>query len=168
MNVTFRPAVYGDAPLLARIHCTSWAATYRGLMPEAYLAQWTDPVRREGIWRERLSSGDRETLICLAGGRPAGFFSLAGPDKDLGAAVRELRAIYLLPEWQGQGVGSAAMDFIVPHAREQGYTALSLWVLRENARAVRFYLRHGFMPDGQAKTLAAQAPVFVERYLKTL
>ena len=65
-------------------------------------------------------------------------------------------------------IGGAAMEFILSHARAQGYTALSLWVLRDNARAVRFYRRHGFSPDGQAKTLAAEAPVLVERYLKRL
>ena len=168
MKLTIRPAVCADAETLARIHCDSWAAAYRGLMPEAFLAEWTDPAMRTELWRSRLSTGDGEHFLCLSDGQAAGFFSLAAPDDDLEGTVRELRAIYLLPDWWGRGIGGAAMEFILSHARAQGYTALSLWVLRDNARAVRFYRRHGFSPDGQAKTLAAEAPVLVERYLKRL
>ncbi|MDQ3703226.1 MAG: GNAT family N-acetyltransferase [Chloroflexota bacterium] len=55
---------------------------------------------------------------------------------------RELHALYVLPAYWGQGVGHRLLAAAGP--------VWELWVLRDNARARRFYERHGWRPDGAA------------------
>ncbi|MFC5418861.1 GNAT family N-acetyltransferase [Bosea eneae] len=48
--------------------------------------------------------------------------------------------LYVLPAYQGQGVGSALLDVAQRRCSE-----LNLWTFQRNAIARRFYERHGFM-----------------------
>ncbi len=69
--LSLRPATLDDAALIASIHSTSWQATYRGLLPDAFL---DGEVTREraAYWEARLSApgGERRiVLIAELGGR---------------------------------------------------------------------------------------------------
>ena len=60
---------------------------------------------------QQIGNRTRQTILhqmILPDDQAAGFFSLAAPDDDLEGTVRELRAIYLLPDWWGRGIGGAA------------------------------------------------------------
>ena len=79
----------------------------------------------------------------------------------------ELAGLYLVPEAQGSGLADALFDRGVEWLRARGHRSMGLWVLKENARARRFYERHGFKDDGgrkQCETLLAPAV----RYRKAL
>jgi GNAT superfamily N-acetyltransferase len=56
----------------------------------------------------------------------------------------ELRQFYLLGPWQGRGVASALMDWVLPEARRLGAEDIYLSVYIDNHRARRFYERYGF------------------------
>lgn len=58
----------------------------------------------------------------------------------------EVRRLYVEPVLQGQGIGAALLDYAV---RELGVTRL--WALEKNERAIAFYARHGFFPNGEKK-----------------
>ncbi|KUL51512.1 acetyltransferase [Streptomyces sp. NRRL F-4489] len=62
--------------------------------------------------------------------------------------VAELMALYVAPDLIGTGIGRTLLDAGTARARAHGYGAMSLWVVRGNARAERFYRRAGFAPDG--------------------
>ena len=49
--------------------------------------------------------------------------------------------LYVLPSWQGQGVGSALLE----HAKRLRPDGLQLWTFASNLAAGRFYQRHGFV-----------------------
>ncbi|MGE8490929.1 MAG: GNAT family N-acetyltransferase, partial [Paraburkholderia nemoris] len=51
--LSLRPATLADAALIASIHSTSWQATYRNLLPDAFL---DGEVTREraAYWEARL------------------------------------------------------------------------------------------------------------------
>jgi ribosomal protein S18 acetylase RimI-like enzyme len=51
----------------------------------------------------------------------------------------ELSNLYVEPEVIGQGIGSALLE----HAKLRRPAGLRFWVFQENARARRFYERHG-------------------------
>jgi GNAT superfamily N-acetyltransferase len=57
--------------------------------------------------------------------------------------------LYVDPEWTGRGIGSQLIDI----AKERYPSGLNLWTFQSNARARRFYERHGFsareMTDGE-------------------
>lgn len=53
---------------------------------------------------------------------------------------RELKQLYLDPNWRGRGLG----DRFVALAKQQRPDGLSLWTFQVNGAARRFYERHGF------------------------
>ena len=57
----------------------------------------------------------------------------------------EIEAIHSLPESWGTGLGAAMLDFAL-----KGRSA-GLWAFEENARARRFYEKHGFAFTGERR-----------------
>ena len=60
--------------------------------------------------------------------------------------VGEIFALYILSEYYGTGLGRRLMEAGLERLRD--YPRVCLWVLKENARAIRFYEKCGFLPDG--------------------
>ena len=58
--------------------------------------------------------------------------------------VAKLHKLYLLPEKQGQGVGSRAMELVKQQIKEAGYAYLRLNVNRQNGKAIKSYQKNGF------------------------
>ncbi len=72
---------------------------------------------------------------------PVGYFGyrfVPGESKML------LSKLYLLRNFRGQGMGTAAMDFIIQKAVSLQLNQLTLTVHRENRRTIGFYERYGF------------------------
>lgn len=53
--------------------------------------------------------------------------------------------IAVLPEMRGRGVGKILMNEAEVLASRQGYSAISLYVSRDNFNAIGFYLRFGYL-----------------------
>lgn len=60
----------------------------------------------------------------------------------------ELKRIYLLSRFHGTGLGAALMAAAVAEARTRGAPRLLLGVYANNARAIAFYRKQGFVPIG--------------------
>ena len=58
----------------------------------------------------------------------------------------EVRRLYVEPVLQGQGIGAALLDYAI-----QELHVTRLWALEKNIRAIAFYARHGFHPNGERK-----------------
>ncbi|MFK0291177.1 GNAT family N-acetyltransferase [Streptomyces sp. NPDC090442] len=153
-----------DVDAVAEVRVRGWQSAYRGLMPPAYLAALSVAEdadrRREWFARRRPEAWE---LVAERSGGVVGWLA-AGParDPDLApgrrelpsgrAPVAELLALYVAPPLIGTGVGRALLDAGTAGARARGFGALSLWVVRGNARAQRFYERAGFAPDGAERS----------------
>jgi GNAT superfamily N-acetyltransferase len=149
-----RRAEAADAPILARIHVTSWQHAYADLLPRHVLDELSVDDS-EARWRGRLPA--REPYCCLVavdtGNVPLGFVS-AGPnlDEPSEAAVGQVYAIYVHPGHWRAGRGSALLTAATAHLRAIGCVAANLWVLETNVRARAFYSRHGWHADGRCRT----------------
>ena len=60
------------------------------------------------------------------------------------------------------------MDRVLARSAAAGYSSITLWVLRDNERARRFYERAGFAPDGATNVLTSLAGVLELRYHQAL
>ena len=100
-----RPATVDDARAIAEVHVASWRATYRGVLPDAFLDRLSVD-EREAQRREILedTSGEWGTLVAEEGGRVIGFAAF-GPSRDDDAppGTGEVPAIYVAPEVVGTG-----------------------------------------------------------------
>lgn len=136
-----------DAPAIARIHVDAWRAAYEGIIPAAFLAGLS-MERREAAWREAIARGIPELLVAKDAAGVLGWIAF-GACRDPGAAANrgEIQAIYLAPSHWAQGIGRLLWREARQRLVRQGFTSASLWVLAENARALRFYRAAGFVPD---------------------
>jgi len=163
--------VPADAAAIAAVHVGTWQGAYRGLLPDEHLDA-LDVARWTAGW-QRLLTGDRArsaTLVAVAGERVVGFVDVVpSRDDDAAADTAEVTSIYVLPTAWGTGAGRGLMAAAVDSSRSQGFRAATLWVLRGNERARRFYERAGWSVDGATKTdVVAGAPVTEVRYRRDL
>ncbi|WP_426561685.1 GNAT family N-acetyltransferase [Angustibacter sp. McL0619] len=153
MPYSIRAARPGDEHSLGPVHLQVWREAYAGVLPAPYLAELSVESFTER-WHELLRSeadgtAPRRTFVLCADGEPVGI-ATAGPSRDDPAdPAFELYAINVLAAHHGSGRSrallEAAVDAVAPDA------PLSLWVLRGNDRAMAFYRRLGFAPDGRTK-----------------
>lgn len=143
-TVTLRPLRPGDARQCARIHYRGWRETYGDLLPQEHWESDTLP-RRERMWEQKVLASDPVT-VAEVGGAIAGF-AMAGAPRGKGGvpsvAPVELYALYVAKEFHGRGVGQALLDELIPWP-----SAAEVWAAEENPRALRFYAKNGFVPDG--------------------
>jgi GNAT superfamily N-acetyltransferase len=141
--VTIRPADRSDAEALAPLHVEVWEEAYTGLMPQRIL----DDRRAEPLatrverWRERIAWPHGSTWVADDGGALAGFVS-TGRGRH-GSGDLEVMALYIRRGHYDTGLGHRLLVTAI------GDQPAYLWVLDGNARAIRFYERHGFAFDGQ-------------------
>ncbi|HEX9561744.1 MAG TPA: GNAT family N-acetyltransferase [Candidatus Dormibacteraeota bacterium] len=137
-----RTATLGDAPAIARVHVSSWLSTYRGLLPDDFLASLSETNYAER-WKRVISEGTSKVVVAEDAADVVGFASggreRAGEPRYEG----ELYAIYVLDAAQRRGFGRELVRASVEGLRELGLTDMIIWVLRDNRPAREFYERLG-------------------------
>jgi len=147
-----RNAVVNDAGQIARVHVAAWRYAYAGLMPDSVLRSQSES-RREVFWRGYISEKHNWPVFVLDCERIEGFASvIPARDKDVDSSLfSELAAIYLSEPASGKALGAQLLSYCMNEARAQNRQSMVLWVLDNNERAIRFYSKHGFIPDGESK-----------------
>jgi ribosomal protein S18 acetylase RimI-like enzyme len=87
------------------------------------------------------------THLLLEGIQVVGTFALR-VQNHRSSHVATLESFAMHPAFRGRGFGARAMDEIVTVARFKGVRRLELLVETDNARALRFYEKHGFVREG--------------------
>ncbi len=146
-----RPATLDDQEVIAAVRVATWRVAYAGMMSDSALAAM-DPVAQGA--RRRAWFADRPRTeyeyVTEHHGRVVGFVHGGQYRDDAGLApdAGEVYALYVLPEEQGMGFGTALLGTAVEHLQDRGLSPVLLWVLRDNTPTRRFYERRGFAPDG--------------------
>jgi ribosomal protein S18 acetylase RimI-like enzyme len=148
VTVTLRHATPDDLMVVGALHQRSRVAAYSSFLPPEALADPT-PEAMGRYWVERWvwERDSHRMTVAERDGALAGF-SYSGPDDEDGPDTGLLCAIHLDPAERGRGVGRDLMVDALAGLRAQGFQHAVLWVLRENARARRFYERGGWHPTG--------------------
>jgi ribosomal protein S18 acetylase RimI-like enzyme len=137
-----RLADIDDAGAIAAVHVASWRTTYRGLLPDEFLASLDNAGYAER-WRRILEDDSSRVYVAGDGREIVGFASggreRAGEDGYRG----ELYAIYVVEDAQRTGHGRRLVQAVAGGIRELGFDDMIVWVLRDNAGARRFYERLG-------------------------
>lgn len=136
-----RPAHPSEAASIARVHDQCWRDTYRGMMPATVIERAT-LARRKAMWERILSAPADARCAYVVEDRGIGIIGCAwGGPEESGDFVyhAELLGIYLLPAYQGRGLGRALFNAVAANLLRQRYPSLLLWALMENQHARRFY-----------------------------
>lgn len=115
-----------------------------------------DNVLSVDKFSEYLTDPTRTVLKVISNDAIVGYAMLidAEPsDPDVRAALTlrpttELSKLYVLPGNHGSGAAASLMAAVVTHAHESGSAGIWLGVNQENARAQKFYAKHGFTRVG--------------------
>jgi GNAT superfamily N-acetyltransferase len=155
---------------MAEVHVASWRAAYRGLLPDAYLADLSVEAVA-GLWSGILvDPAPGHVVVAELDGHVVGF-AHGGPsgDDDAPVATSEVYTIYLRPDVWGGGHGRVLMEAVLERLRSDGYTTVTLWMLSTNDRARRFYLRQGWSVRSGVRTQAFGGQVVTDhRFGRTL
>lgn len=138
-----RLPVLGDADTIADVQVQGWRDAYAHLLPaEFYNAIARENRRRMWVALLRRAKLPDRLRVAQMGGKVVGVALADLPPE--GEFVRELHLylIYIRSQVYGTGVGQALLDAVV------GNDPAELWVAKENPRAIGFYRRNGFAPDG--------------------
>lgn len=141
----YRMATEADAAALADLGRRSFVETFGHLYDPDDLALFL-AGHSEERWRDELVDPAFAVRVAEAGGVPVAYAKLGPPSlpfEPRGRAI-ELRQFYVLEPWQGTGVATTLMDWILDEARVGGADRLYLSVFTDNRRARRFYYRYGF------------------------
>ena len=137
-----RPATPADATAIARVHVDSWRTSYRGMLPDDFLASLSESGYLER-WTRLLSDGSNLIYVAEEDGEVIGFASggreRAGEDGFSG----ELYAIYLLEAFKRRGLGRELVRATVAGLRGLGIDDMIIWALTDNQPARAFYERLG-------------------------
>lgn len=85
------------------------------------------------VWMRDTVLVERHTWVASYDGRVVGMLVLDGPDW--------VDQLYVDPEVQGRGIGTRLLELALSELGDGG----RLWCFESNARARRFYERHGFV-----------------------
>jgi GNAT superfamily N-acetyltransferase len=135
-----RQATLEDAAGIAKVHVDTWRTTYRGIVPEEFLANMSYQ-ESEKRWAARLNDSEGKTCIYVAEdeARHIVGFVCGGPDRDNDPVYKgELYAIYILQAYHGQGLGRRLTLALVEELLQMGLDSMILWVFAVNP-ARRFY-----------------------------
>jgi ribosomal protein S18 acetylase RimI-like enzyme len=143
-----RRARLDDAAAVAYVHVAGWRETYPGIVPARTLASM-DVFSRTRYWAQVLDNKRNRTDIFVAempidGEERVVGFGVNGPEQvGLRDYSGEFHALYVLKVGQGQGLGTRLMTTMAAALTTRGMTACTVWALRDNWRARRFYEKMG-------------------------
>lgn len=136
-----------DAHAVAQIHVATWREAYRGIVPDDYLATLS-VERRELIWRQAIEKSMPEVWVAAEESSIVGWIAFGQcRDADKSPDVGEVWAINIRPAHWSRGIGRALWQAARARLQQRGFKETTLWVLRANERAMRFYRAAGFFPN---------------------
>ena len=127
-----RLATLSDAKGIAKVHVDSWRSTYTSIIPDDYL-YGLSYEGREKLWEDNMSKS-KVYVAESESGEIVGF-STGGKErsekyKDF---TGELYAIYILKEYQGQGIGKKLMNPVINDLIKLDIFSMIVLVLEKNS-----------------------------------
>jgi diamine N-acetyltransferase len=147
---TIRLATLADAEALAELGTRTFRETFSEANTPEDMAQYLAEHFGGGLQRAELEDASAHFLLLLAEGRPGGYVKLRrGPARGRAQKPLEICRFYLDAAWHGTGAARLLIEAIDGLAVRDGHDELWLAVWEHNARAIRFYSKHGFARVGE-------------------
>ena len=127
-----RKAVLADARGIAKVHVDSWKTTYDNIVPVEYLNKLSYESR-EQLWKNSIPNGGvyvAETSEGEIVGFASGGKERTGKYPDYAG---ELYVIYILKEYQGNGLGSLLVKPLIDELQLQNISTMLVLVLEDNS-----------------------------------
>lgn len=137
MNYLIREMVKEDTKQVQDVAKKSWNATYEGIIPNEIQENFLKSAYNDEMMEWRLSNS--LMLVAEADNMIAGFTNFSSVNEK---GQAELSAVYLLPEYQGEGIGSALLNTGIK--KLENVREIHLDVEKDNTIGTAFYKAKGF------------------------
>jgi len=119
-----------------------WPHTFESLLSKEQIKYMMDMMYSQESLEKQMDDGCHY-LIAEKDGEYHGYVSYETGYK--GSDITKVHKIYILPSTQGSGLGRLFINKVADIAKKNKNTELCLNVNRENAKAIGFYERMGFV-----------------------
>lgn len=149
-SFSIRTATLADAEALAELGTRTFRETFAKDNTPEDMADYLAEHFGGGLQRAELEDSAVLFLLLEAQGLPAGYVKLRrGAANARGRRPLEICRFYVDRAWHGRGAALELMAAIEALAARDGHDELWLAVWEHNARAIRFYEKHGFVRVGE-------------------
>lgn len=157
-----RRALVEDCGQLAELHTMAWKDAYKDILPKSFL-DGLDVSARKVNWEKVIAQDLHLVFLHIVDEELSGFAAICpSRDEDVDSTFGEISSIYYQRSAWGQGFADELMAHVLSELSGTGYEKTTLWVLRKNDRAISFYKKHGFCPDGMEQEFERNGVVFDE------
>ncbi|MBS1702067.1 MAG: GNAT family N-acetyltransferase [Armatimonadetes bacterium] len=141
-SFVIRNAKPGDGLGIATVQVQTWRDAYAGIVDQTVLDSLS--IEEAGIrTEERIAESSFIRLVATVGDTIVGFAVYGWKPEKPFECEWFLFALYVLPEYQGVGIGRGLLDRVKAFGREAGAARLVFGVLSANEPSKEFYRRQG-------------------------
>lgn len=157
-NIIFLDAVPEDAEGIRFVQKETWLATYPNPSLGISRADIEEKINEmqgdsglERLQKRILEQHDSHTWVAKNSNQVIGFIGVQKTEAD-----NKIRALYVLPEYQGKGIGRKLIQLGLDWLDETKQTSLE--VVSYNTKAINFYKPLGFIESGETTNNAGHLP----------
>lgn len=152
MEINIRRLTINDAAELSVMARQTFFDTFVDTCADDDMKLFLDEFYNEQQLRQELSDEDGYCYFAVVDGVPVAYLYFKEDYSSLTMMQKwkslELKRIYVLKEFHGQGISQKLMDYIINYAIENKYEVIWLGVWEHNLRAQKFYAKNGFENSG--------------------
>ena len=141
-DILYRIATEEDCYAIAKLKGIIWNTTYQGIYSDEALAGY-DVVKNEKIFQQIVNNPEIELYVATDRDKIIGFMTCGRPYKPFRHYKQEIGLLYILKEYQRQGIGSSFFDIAREQVKEAGYGEFFVGVNSRNINAIDFYTYMG-------------------------
>ncbi|AIQ91930.1 MULTISPECIES: GNAT family N-acetyltransferase [Methylobacterium] len=156
-TTSIRRAREADLGGLSKVFDASWREAYRGIIPGVALERVIS-TRDRAWWQSALRRG-RPIAVVETGELVVGYAAYGRTRSRALGTEAEIDELYLLPEYQGVGLGRRLFRAVRNDLADHGLTRLGVWSLEDNVRAGAFYEGLGGVAGPRALDRVAGIPL---------
>ncbi len=141
-HVTYRLARTADCHALALLKGDVWRTTYRGIYSDNALDNY-DVAKNQRIFEGIIANPEIHLYIAECSEIPVGLMTCGKPLRPFQHYQWEVGLLYILKDYQRQGIGSGFLAIAREQIVRQGGKEFLVSVNRLNHSAIKFYTAMG-------------------------
>jgi ribosomal protein S18 acetylase RimI-like enzyme len=141
VRISFRRWELKDVESICQLLHDTWLATYAEFIPREDILEYLEGHYSEDILRSFFVDQDIVGFVAEVDGAVAGYEKTFYNRKENRLYVQQL---YILPRYQGSGLGKQLMAFAADHAKTYDLDRVWLGVMVDNTAALLWYQNMGY------------------------
>ncbi len=150
-SLIIRVATNEDVSILSSLGTETFTYAYRDTIGAEDLRAYTQEAFAQDRIAHELDTDQAHYVLAEVDDQPGGYGKVKVSKVPVGIALAEpieLQRLYVLPQWFGQGMGTALLSHMMTWVEEHSYRCCWLRVWIRNTPAIAFYERWGFQAIG--------------------